>query len=69
MKKLYIVFYDCDSGDREDWNVFYTPFEIFEDPVLFKQRCRHLKSTLGQDYDLHTEEVELSTDPYGPVNT
>ena len=24
--KVYVAFYDIDSGDRENWNTFYTPF-------------------------------------------
>ena len=31
MSKVYVLFYDHDgSGEREEWNTFYTPCEVFE---------------------------------------
>ena len=26
---IYLLFYDTDSGSREEWNTFYTPCEVF----------------------------------------
>ena len=27
--KVYLLYYDTDYGDREEWNTFYTPVEVF----------------------------------------
>ncbi len=35
MAKVYALFYDFEEGgDRENWNVFYTPLEIFTDKAV-----------------------------------
>lgn len=30
---IYLLYYDTDSGAREEWNTFYTPCEVFLDPA------------------------------------
>jgi hypothetical protein len=32
MTKVYLLFYDTDTGAREEWNTFYTPCEVFTNP-------------------------------------
>jgi hypothetical protein len=28
--KVYLLYYDTDYGDREEWNTFHTPCEVFD---------------------------------------
>jgi hypothetical protein len=54
---VYIVFYDNDTGSREDWNVFYTPFEAFTTAAARDTR----KATLiAGGYECHCAEVPLT---------
>ena len=55
---VYLLFYDTDEGNREDWNVFYTACEAFSTPELRAARQTVLE---GEDPNLefHTEDLEI----------
>lgn len=57
---IYLLFYDTDNGDREEWNTFYTPCEAFEHESLRAERMEKLKSE-NPDLDFHTIEIKLQT--------
>lgn len=61
MAKVYILSYDTDSGNKEDWNPFYIPFEAFHTPEDRQRRVDFLKSLDG-----HLEFLEKDLDPMGP---
>ena len=56
---IYLLFYSHDTGDREDWNVFYTPVEAFSTPALRQQRQDELAA---QDPGLEFETTEVMLD-------
>lgn len=65
--KLYLLYYDTDNGSSEEWNTFYTPCEVFDDPSKRQQRIDFIKSQVDKDgkpveYEFHTEDLELMTD-------
>jgi hypothetical protein len=59
---LYMLSYDEDNGDREDWNVFYTPVEAFSSDEKRKARIEVLRAA-NCDYEFHEYEIELDPDP------
>jgi hypothetical protein len=59
---LYLLAYDSDGGNREDWNVLYTPFELFKTEEDRQKRMDHLKSLSDwdeQEMEFHTEELTI----------
>jgi hypothetical protein len=45
MSKVYLLQYDENNdGSRENWNVFYTPCEAFDDPDIREERIKYIKS-------------------------
>lgn len=54
---IYVLQYDSDNGAREDWNVFYTPLELFATRAERAQRKADIKA-----YDPEQEfcEVEIT---------
>lgn len=62
--KLYLLYYDENTGAREEWNTFYTPCEIYSSDELRHRRIEELKTAINEDgnpvdYGFHTEEVVL----------
>lgn len=57
--KLYLLFCSYDSGDREDWNVFYTTVEAYSTAALRQQRHTELAA---DDPDLCFEHREIELD-------
>lgn len=55
---IYLLFYCKDSGDREDWNVYYTPVEAFSTPALRDKRIQEL-ALADPDLEFETCDVEL----------
>lgn len=55
---VYLLFYSQDNGDREDWNVFYTPVEVFSTPAL---RLSRQLALAAQDPHLqfHTQDLQV----------
>ena len=41
---VYVLQFDDDTGAREDWNVFYTPMEIFDTKAERDQRIADIKA-------------------------
>lgn len=60
--KLYLLFYDKDTGAREEWNTFYTPVEVFTTPHKRADREQQVKDA---GFDTFTEDVDA--DPSGLV--
>ena len=56
---IYALFYSHDDGNREDWNVFYTPVELFSSHAKREQRIKELAA---QDADLQFEMQDLTLD-------
>ncbi len=62
MTKAYLVYYDSnDMCSREEWNVFYTPCEVFLDKSLADKRVKFLKTKLPNNYSIEEVTVEIST--------
>jgi hypothetical protein len=66
--KLYLLYYDTDSGAREEWSVFYTPCEIFLTPEQRQARIDFIRQQVDEDgnpvnyvYELHEHEVMTDT--------
>ena len=58
MSKVYILFYDHDgSGEREEWNTFYTPCEAFASAMDRDLRKSNLTAA---DPDLKFHELDLN---------
>lgn len=55
MTKMYVVFYDTDFGNREEWNIFYTPFKVFDDPALADRFINEVAERVEE----HGVETEL----------
>ena len=47
--KVYLLYYDNDTGGREDWNTFYTPVEVFLSEAERQARIDVIKSQ-SEDY-------------------
>ena len=53
----YVLYYDHDgTGDREEWNTFYTPTEIFADQASSQTRITALKKS-DPSLTFHTVEI------------
>jgi len=57
--KVFLVFYDSDRGDREDWNVFYAQPEVFFDENIAKERVQWLMDNGPKGWDTHMIEADL----------
>lgn len=62
--KLFMLSYDTDYGDREEWNTFYTPVEAFSTEKKRENRIAELKNAVDDDgdprgYEFHKYEVEV----------
>lgn len=64
---VYLLYHDTDgSGGSEEWNVFYTPVEVFTDPALREARKVYIKS-VKPNHEFHTVDIEISTVADEPV--
>lgn len=63
---LYMLQYDVDYGDRENWNVFYTPCEVFDSAEARMKRVEYIMANSDEYVDLEENflmtEVELMAD-------
>ncbi len=74
MTKVYLLFYDTDTGASEEQNTFYTPCEVFTNPEDREERIEYIKKLSTQlskgKFYFHTEEVDvmnkntLQNDPF-----
>lgn len=67
--KIFLLYYDTDNGDREEWNTFYTPVEAFTTDG--RRECRKKELVIAVDehgnpknYCFHELNVELNETPY-----
>jgi hypothetical protein len=65
--KLYLLYYDTDMGSREEWNIFYTPCEVFDSEQKRQARIDFIKQQVDQDgepvdYGFHEVDTEIMTD-------
>lgn len=65
--KLYLLYYDTDHGNREEWNTFYTPCEVFDDPDKRQARIDFIQKQVDEDgepveYKFHEVDTVLMTD-------
>lgn len=62
--KVYLLYYDCNSGSREEWNTFYTPCEVFASDAERKARIDVIKAE-STDYNddecFYTEDKTIMT--------
>lgn len=62
---IYLLFYDTDRGDREEWNVFYTPVEAFSTTAERDARMAFLRDAVDEDdepcnYEFETRDIEFT---------
>lgn len=57
---VYLLFYDKDTGSREDWNTFYTPVEVFSTQELRDKREDELMAS-DHDLEFYTCELEVQS--------
>lgn len=67
MSKVYLLYYDVDYGQREAWNTFYTPVEVFDSAEKRQARMDFICQQVDQDgepvkYDFHEVDTVLMTD-------
>ena len=67
MSKVYLLYYDIDYGNREAWNTFYTPVEVFDSAEKRQARMDFIRQQVDQDgepveYDFHEVDTVLMTD-------
>jgi hypothetical protein len=65
--KIYLLYYDHDYGDRENWNTFYTPCEVFDSEEKRQARIDFIRAQVDEegepvDYEFHEVDTELMTD-------
>jgi len=65
--KVYLLYYDTDYGDREEWNTFHTPCEVFDSAEKSQARIDFIKSQVDQDgepveYEFHTVDLDIMSD-------
>ena len=54
--RVFLLQYSKDTGSREDWNVFYTPVEVFTSATDRHQRIEELAA---KDSRLDFEKTEV----------
>jgi hypothetical protein len=64
---VYLLYYDTDYGSREEWNMFYTPCEVFDSDEKRQQRIAFIKQQVDEDgnmipYEFHTVDTVIMTD-------
>jgi hypothetical protein len=65
--KVYLLYYDTDYGDREEWNTFHTPCEVFDSAEKRQARIDFIKSQVDQDgepveYEFHEVDLDIMSD-------
>ncbi len=54
---IYALHYDHDHGNREDWNVFYTPLELF---AIKAERDKRISAIRAYDPEKEFEERDIT---------
>jgi hypothetical protein len=65
--KVYLLYYDTDYGDREEWNTFHTPCEVFDSAEKRQARIDFIRAQVDQDgepveYEFHTVDQDIMSD-------
>ena len=56
---VYLLFYETEeTGDREVWNTFYTPVEVFGEVGTRNDRIKALRK-IHPNIEFHEIEVEV----------
>ena len=62
--KAWLIYVDTDDGEsREEWNVFYTPCEVWLDETLAKEREAFLNEHRPDGWAVHLTPAPLRTSP------
>lgn len=65
-RTLYMLQYDVDYGDRENWNTFYTPCEVFDSAEARMKRVEYIMANSENCVDLednfYLTEVKLMSE-------
>ena len=58
---IYLLYYEINGGegDREEWNVFYTPVEAFSDSATRTKRKDFILSRVSVNDRVEFNEVEV----------
>ena len=63
--KLYLLYDDTDHGNREAWNTFYTPVEVFDSEEKRQARMDVIQA-LSEDYkdddSFHEVDLDIMSD-------
>jgi len=65
---IYLLFYDTDTGAREEWNTFYTPCLAFESEALRDQKEAELASDTSLSFYTLDLEVERFAEPQRSIS-
>ena len=60
--KIFLLYYDTEYGHSEEWNLFYTPCEVFDSVEKRQQRIDFIKQQVDEAGDLIPYEfLEVDT--------
>jgi hypothetical protein len=65
--KVYLLYYDTDYGDREEWNTFHTPCEVFDSAEKRQARMDFIQKQVDEDgepveYEFHEVDLNIMSD-------
>jgi hypothetical protein len=63
----YLLYYDTDYGNREEWNFSYTPIEVFTDEETRDRRIEFIKKNY-RDLTILKEDVVMNTPWNSPLD-
>lgn len=70
MTKVFLLYYDRDDGNKEDWNIFYTPCEAFSSAGDRQSRIDYIKANSSRYTDddcFHTVDLDCLASVTGPI--
>lgn len=65
---IYLLFYDTDTGAKEEWNTFYTPCLAFESEALRDQKEAELASDPSLSFYTLDLKVERFAEPQRSIS-
>jgi hypothetical protein len=65
--KVYLLYYDTNHGNREEWNTFYTPCEVFDSAEKRQARMDFIQKQVDEDgepveYKFHEVDLDIMSD-------
>jgi hypothetical protein len=65
--KVYLLYYDNDYGDRENWNTFHTPCEVFDSAEKRQARIDFIRAQVDDDgepveYEFYEVDLDIMSD-------